>query len=236
MEREWLRERLEAGASYEAIGREVGCSASKVAYWAQKLGLSSRHAPRHAARGGIDVKVLHDLVEAGASIRDLASELNLSPTAVRHWLKRHGLATVQAQRRVAGREALLAGLPEADLPCPMHGSTRHVRRAGGFRCARCRVAQVSARRRRVKRILVEEAGGICVACGYDRCLAALHFHHVDPATKRFSLSQDGVTLSLEAARDEARKCLLLCANCHAEVESGDADLSSMIAERGLYAA
>ena len=45
------------------------------------------------------------------------------------------------------------------------------------------------------------------------------------ATKEFALSPEGVTRSLERARAEARKCVLLCANCHAEVEAGAASLS-----------
>jgi len=79
---------------------------------------------------------------------------------------------------------------------------------------------VSRRRREVKRILVEEAGGGCALCGYDRCVSALSFHHLEPATKSFELSRRGVTRSIERARAEARKCVLLCANCHAEVEAG----------------
>jgi hypothetical protein len=51
-------------------------------------------------------------------------------------------------------------------------------------------------------------------------MAALQFHHLDPATKHFSLGRKGVARSLEKARAEAQKCLLLCANCHAEVEAG----------------
>jgi hypothetical protein len=65
-----------------------------------------------------------------------------------------------------------------------------------------------------------EAGGACVACGYDRCMAALQFHHLRPDEKQFSLGRKGVARSLEKARAEARKCVLLCANCHAEVEAG----------------
>jgi hypothetical protein len=79
---------------------------------------------------------------------------------------------------------------------------------------------VARRRRKVKTILVAEAGGACMLCGYDRHPGALQFHHRDPAQKRFSLSAQGVTRSLERAREEARKCALLCANCHAEVEAG----------------
>ena len=69
-------------------------------------------------------------------------------------------------------------------------------------------------------MLVEEAGGRCALCGYARCIGALHFHHVDPQTKSFGLSSRGFARSLAAARREAAKCVLLCANCHAEVESG----------------
>jgi hypothetical protein len=91
---------------------------------------------------------------------------------------------------------------------------------GGYRCGRCQSEAVARRRRKVKRILVEEAGGKCVVCGYARCLAALEFHHLDPGEKRYTLSHRGVTRSLAKARTQASKCALLCANCHAEVEAG----------------
>jgi hypothetical protein len=58
------------------------------------------------------------------------------------------------------------------------------------------------------------------AAGRSRSLAALQFHHVDRATKRFALAGEGVTRGIARAREEARKCILLCANCHAEVEAG----------------
>ena len=67
--------------------------------------------------------------------------------------------------------------------------------------------------------LLDEAGGRCAACGYDRCTANLHFHHVDPATKAFAVNMR-YGRSLEAYRQEAKKCDLLCANCHGEVEFG----------------
>lgn len=74
---------------------------------------------------------------------------------------------------------------------------------------------VKAHRARRKELLVREAGGKCVRCGYDKCLQALQFHHRDPATKAFSLA--GGIKALEVMRAEAAKCDLVCANCHAEV-------------------
>ena len=78
---------------------------------------------------------------------------------------------------------------------------------------------VTRRKQKIRRILLAEAGGRCVVCGYDRCIINLHFHHVDPSQKSFRLSSH-VGRSLEAFRKEAAKCVLLCANCHGEVEAG----------------
>ena len=116
-------------------------------------------------------------------------------------------------------------MQDAIAVCPGHGTTAFRRRAeGGWRCLKCRAEAVVARRRTVKATLVLDAGGACALCGYARSVAALQFHHVDAATKNFQLGRHGVTRSLSAARAEAAKCILLCANCHAEVEAGVATI------------
>jgi hypothetical protein len=163
----------------------------------------------------MDRAELLDHVEAGLSIREIAARTGRSPATVKKWLRLHALKTHRAARRVVDA-------PErSQYLCPVHGLTECTSRGdGGRRCLRCRSEAVTRRRRRVKAELVAEAGGRCMLCGYDRCVAALQFHHVDPAAKRFSLSHAGVTRSLERARHEARKCVLVCANCHAELETG----------------
>jgi hypothetical protein len=55
-------------------------------------------------------------------------------------------------------------------------------------------------------------------------MRALHFHHVDPAEKRVEINAKGIALSLATLRAEAEKCVLLCSNCHAEIEDGYATL------------
>lgn len=90
---------------------------------------------------------------------------------------------------------------------------------------------VAKRRRRIKEILVAEAGDCCARCGWDDHVSGLGFHHLDPTTKEFGLSEKGVTLSLERARREAAKCVLLCHNCHAMVEAGAVTLSRLVATK-----
>ena len=215
-----MASRLEAGRSIESIAREADRSPSTVAYWVNKHGLTSQHAERHRAKGPVARECLEALVEDGHSIREIAAELDLSPTAVRHWLSKHALTT-QPSRSTRSSEAQVIV-----RECARHGWTAFVRtgRAGHFRCGRCNSEAVTARRRRVKELLVAESGGACCLCGFARYAGALQFHHVDPSAKRFQLGGRGLTRSLKILREEAKKCVLLCANCHAMVEAGVATL------------
>jgi hypothetical protein len=108
--------------------------------------------------------------------------------------------------------------------CKRHGDAEFAQyRAGkkGFRwsCKRCIAEAVTRRHQKIKRTLVADAGGRCAICGYDRCIVSLQFHHVDPAQKEFALSTANGR-SLAAFQREGRKCVLVCANCHGEIESG----------------
>jgi len=87
MEADWLAPRLAAGRSIESIAREVGRSASTVAYWVNKHGLASRHAPKHAARGGIARETLEPLVAAGLSLGAIADALGVSYNTVKFHMR-----------------------------------------------------------------------------------------------------------------------------------------------------
>jgi transposase len=222
MDRIVLEQMLAEGLSSAEIGRRVGRHESTVSYWFRRYGLEATGHARHAAKGRLAREQLAPLVEAGMSVAEIAQSVGRGKTSVRHWLAEYGLRTAWAGRRAASSEERR----EMTLDCARHGiTTFRLRRNGGYRCARCNTEAVAQRRRRVKQVLVDEAGGGCALCGYSRCLAALEFHHVDRADKRFSLSQRGVSRSIARAREEARKCVLLCGNCHAEVESGAASLA-----------
>lgn len=66
-------------------------------------------------------------------------------------------------------------------------------------------------------------GSRCVLCGYDKCINALHVHHIDPSKKSLTFSN---ILSYKKEMPttnelilEMENCCLLCANCHAEVHA-----------------
>jgi hypothetical protein len=68
-----------------------------------------------------------------------------------------------------------------------------------------------------KLLLLAEAGACCTRCGYSQNLAALSWHHLVPEQKLFSLDLRSLSNRSEAeVRREVVKCVLLCANCHAE--------------------
>jgi transposase len=224
VDRESLRVLLAQGLSVEKIAERFDRHPTTVSYWMRRHGLHAVNRDKYAAKGGIERERLQELVEAGASIREIADAVGLSAGTVRHWLRHYGLQTDRQSRRKPMAETLAAkraGMLEVTRVCAHHGETEFLLEGRGYyRCKRCRSEAVARRRRRLKAILVAEAGGRCCLCGYDRSVAALHFHHVDPEGKRMPVSARGIAYALDTLRAEARKCVLLCSNCHAEVENG----------------
>lgn len=54
----------------------------------------------------------------------------------------------------------------------------------------------------------------CLKCG-EKKHYLLDFHHLDPKTKKFQLSQ-GETKGWNIIEEEIKKCILICSNCHRE--------------------
>jgi hypothetical protein len=80
--------------------------------------------------------------------------------------------------------------------------------------------QLRGRARKLE--LIQLKGAKCGRCGYNHNSAALEFHHPDPHKKDFQL--DIRILSnrrWDVILVEAKKCLLLCSNCHAEEHNPD---------------
>lgn len=79
----------------------------------------------------------------------------------------------------------------------------------------------STRRRIAKKWGIEYKGNKCICCGYDKCIEALDFHHLDQNEKEFNISEYGdKNLNWLELKKELDKCILVCANCHREIHAG----------------
>lgn len=74
-------------------------------------------------------------------------------------------------------------------------------------------------RQKRKRDLISLYGGKCSLCGYNKSIKALEFHHIKPQDKKYALGT-GNCHKLQDDLTEAKKCLLVCANCHREIHDG----------------
>ncbi len=56
----------------------------------------------------------------------------------------------------------------------------------------------------------------CTKCGYDKCFAALEFHHIDPKEKKAKVSDFWQKCITKERIEEIDKTITLCSNCHRE--------------------
>jgi hypothetical protein len=104
--------------------------------------------------------------------------------------------------------------------CNRHGETVFALYANRWRCLQCEAENKRKRRHKVQDIIHKAVGESCVLCGYSKCRRALHFHHLVPEDKSFGLSDSGWMKGVNVLLKEAKKCIVLCSNCHMEVEAG----------------
>ncbi len=105
--------------------------------------------------------------------------------------------------------------------CKFHGETEFRERKRGEKvCVKCNRERVYQWRRNAKTKLVETFGGKCSICGYNRCNRSLEFHHTDPQNKSFTISAFSSYMSFGRLLEECKKCVLVCSNCHGEIEEG----------------
>lgn len=107
-------------------------------------------------------------------------------------------------------------LPIEILFCNKHGETRFAlsgTKRPRWKCLECSSDFSYSFKKRNKQKSVDYMGGKCLHCGYDECLSAMHFHHVNSENKSFNINQ-GIARKWEVIRSELDKCILLCMNCH----------------------
>ena len=87
-------------------------------------------------------------------------------------------------------------------------------------CKQCWIDQTLERFNKLKKLCVDYKGGKCQSCGYDKYIGSLDFHHIDRNTKSYNISHKLKAYSFNKLKLELDKCVLVCKNCHGEIESG----------------
>lgn len=82
---------------------------------------------------------------------------------------------------------------------------------------------IAEKRRKLKLQAIEYKGGSCTNCGYNKCPAAMVFHHLIPGEKEFGIGNGNIK-SFERIKPELDKCILLCGNCHNELHYAEDQL------------
>lgn len=93
-------------------------------------------------------------------------------------------------------------------------------------CKDCFNTRSTERGQKIKQQAVTYKGGKCQRCGYAGHIAIYDFHHINPQEKSFTIGSFK-NWSFWRIKPELDKCVLLCANCHRELEAlgDDADWS-----------
>jgi 5-methylcytosine-specific restriction endonuclease McrA len=70
------------------------------------------------------------------------------------------------------------------------------------------------KKKAIRKMLLERAGGKCQMCGESNPIV-LDFHHRQPKDKCFCISGAGLLQPVMVLFNEVDKTVLLCKNCHA---------------------
>lgn len=154
-------------------------------------------------------EILIKLINQGLSTWKIAEKLSTNQTQVRNWLKQHNLKT---------NRSLVKKLDEKICP-----KCKQLKKIDNFYqsfksssyCKDCISKHNTLNRQYVKQQSVDYLGGKCSKCGYDKCIAALEFHHLDPKEKDVDYANYKWNFN-DKLKAELDKCVLLCANCHRE--------------------
>ena len=150
----------------------------------------------------MDKESLHNYCEEGLSTRGIAGVCGIGQTTVRYWLKKYDLKTSVP---LSVHKCSLCG---EDDPSKFYGNKK-------YRCGDCHNKYTIAKARESKRKAVIYKGGGCAECGYNKCIAALEFHHINSKEKDPNFGKMK-NWKFERIKEELDKCVLLCANCHRE--------------------
>lgn len=170
------------------------------------------------------------LREEGKSYREIENELDCSRATISYHCKRENLNDIGLSKDKLTNELVLQihqleneGFQNSEIAEQLEIGVSTVKKYCKIKIKQkqnfTNVERVQNWKQRRKIKSVEYKGGKCSICGYDKCMRALSFHHLDPNEKDFGISS-GNTRSWKKTKIELDKCVLVCSNCHAEIHEG----------------
>ena len=163
---------------------------------------------------------LIEKINNGLSLRDISLETKKSLTSVRYWVKKHNIEISTKSFKELGKKDYgeFRVCPRCNNECNIDDFyKRRNKEHSSVYCKKCTNEQTVIRQRNLKKQMIDYKGGKCIKCGYDKCINALEFHHVNPNEKDFTLSHLKKYTFNEVIKKELDKCDLVCANCHREI-------------------
>ncbi len=170
-----------------------------------------------------------ELRKEGASIKKIASKLNVARSSVSIWVRDIILTDIQKEilknnipkviPRKKGEYSTLR-LEMGEDKWKEYQKERKIKNSKKWRCNN--PEKYVNRDFNIKIRIIKERGGRCEKCGYSKCLGALDFHHRDPSQKEFAMAY--CHRSYKKMKIESEKCDILCSNCHREIHYDGNDI------------
>lgn len=149
----------------------------------------------------------------------IASALGLADGTLRYWIRKLNLSASKNGILIKD-DKRFKRCPTCDVVKEVGVDFRLMKRGICSWCIPCEKKRFWEQHRGFKQKCVDYKGSKCQLCGYQKCLAAMDFHHKDPSQKDYQIS--GIrTKPWEMVRTELDKCILLCRNCHAELHDAE---------------
>lgn len=167
----------------------------------------------------MNLEILQQLIGENKSTYQIAKSTNKSQTTVRYWLNKYNLKTTYNESTITETHKTCAKCNKNKLHKEFYGKFQNKQDHNlSSYCKTCSNFAVLKRQQLFKQNCIDYKGGKCSVCAYDKCNAALEFHHLDPNQKDFSIADSNSVFTNEV-KHELDKCILLCANCHREIHS-----------------
>ena len=155
---------------------------------------------------------LEKMLNQGMSLNDISKETKKSLTTVRYWCKKHSLKSNYSKFKNESKNHKCSICGETN-PKNFYGHKKSI-------CGSCHNSYTLDKGKQNRNFIIENMGGRCINCGFDKYQSALQVHHLDPSKKDKNFSSIR-GWSKQRIIDEIKECVLLCANCHSAVHSNE---------------